>query len=799
MSPWTLLPTLVVRSAGFGWQLVDGLRHARSAELVDRLCAQLDRAETVRAALPPQVRLTRGQAARLRNHRPLPEAAPGVPAQWQQQWDAVAGAVETLQAQWADAQAADEREAAQALADLAADPRILDAVVCSGPGVFRDLASAGSLNGRLRRQLASYVQRLATKCETMSVFGPINYGQVDPGLDANAVLAWKGPAVCPQRRAYLSAWAFDSLLRTALTATGEHGADGAGGADGADGAGGADGAARPLIDAVVPRRTTFVRSPRGEGATARLVRQVDGARPLADLAFAAGLTPQQARQALGDAVRSGLLSHDLIPPAVHPDPTRWLADRLASRSVDAGPAHRQVASVVTLLDAYPGAEPAAKLQLQTAVRRSVGADEGPAPAGPAPAGPASGAGKFYNDRVVVTEAAAGTLELTVGGGLARDLQVAVPAALDLLAEAATRTRRHAGEQLARLLGPGRFPLLQVLRGHGEVPVPVDPWLPTALADLVAGAPPDTDDLDLAAVLPAPGPGDLPVLCSADVMVVADDLDGYQAGTTPLVVSDVHDAALLTPWALQFHPDGSQLLAERDRQIEQVLPPWRALGVVARRSTGLPPLRFPGPVVELGTVDGPAERIPLDRLLVHSDGERVRLRAAGDDRDLVLHNGELDSFVHTALALPRVRPLPAPDLDRVPRLRYGNVVLSRRRWRLHPGPLTGSPTGSGGGSGGGSGRPPRTAEERLALRRALRAGGVPDRFFAKASHQRKPLYVDLDSPSLVEALYRLVDGAERLHAVEVLPDGSHLWLRDGPVGVAAELRCVYLRRPGPEGS
>jgi hypothetical protein len=506
--------------------------------------------------------------------------------------------------------------------------------------------------------------------------------------------------------------------------------------------------------------------------------------PLAGLLGPAGLTPQEGRQALDDAVRLGRLSHDLIPAAVLPDPVRWLAGQLESMTGRGGaacsaPARERVRGVVELLHAYPDAVAETKLGLQDDVRRLVA----PGPGTPITARGAAASSKFYNDRVAVTEAAAGTLELTIGGDLARDLHSAVPAALGLLAEAAVRTRRRCGRALARSLGPGRFPLLKVLAEHGQLPVPVDPRLPTALAELAADAPAGTSDLDLAELLPAPSAPDLPILASADVMVAVADLNAYHAGRTPLVVGDVHDAALLTPWALQFHPDAEALLADRDTAIEWTLAGRRAVTMIARRTTGLPPLRFPGPVVELGTVDGAAERLALDRLLVHSDGESVHLRAAGDARDLFLHNGELDSFVHTALALPRVRPLPLPDLAHVPRLRHGNVVLARRRWRLYPGPLTGFT------------RPPRDADERIALRRALVGDGVPTRFFAKAPHQRKPLYVDLDSPLLVEALFRLLAGADRLHAAEALPGPGALWLHHNGLDVAAELRCVYLRRPG----
>jgi hypothetical protein len=266
------------------------------------------------------------------------------------------------------------------------------------------------------------------------------------------------------------------------------------------------------------------------------------------------------------------------------------------------------------------------------------------------------------------------------------------------------------------------------------------------------------------------------------MVALDDLARYREGVTPLVLGDIHDTALLTPWALQFHPRADSLLALRDREIQRVLADVRALNVIARRSTGLPPLRLPGPLVELGTVSGDAHRIWLDDLYVESDGERAVLRAAGEPGELFLHNGELESAVHTAFALPRIRPPRLPDIPYVPRLRWGNVVLSRQRWLLDHAELRAC-------------FQPESAVGRLTrLRAYLRRTGVPPAFFAKAHGHRKPVYVDAASPLLSSGLAKLAESGTRLAATEVLPGPGQLWLRDGTARFAAELRCVYLR-PG----
>jgi hypothetical protein len=746
MTSWTLLPALVVRSTGFPWETIERLAHRRSARAADSLLDLCDEADRLRAELPAGLRLTRGQLARLRSHRPLPPGCPA-PADWLRRWNTVTEAIAAARERLSAAAAEDEREAAASFAALVADPRFLDAVACSGPGVFRDIVKGRLASARLRRQVASYAQRLATKCETMSFFGPINHGVIQAGLKASAVLSWQGHQECAARRAYLSAWAFDQVQAEVL-------------------------ADSRLLSALVPRRKTFASVPAGDTASATLADHADGSRTLAEISARCGLTPGEAARVLTVAVDRGFLTHDLMPPATEIDPVGWLSRQLGARMGEPG---KRLEDVIGLLERYPAADAAAKLALQAELGHAG-----------QPAATAADRPKFYNDRLPVTEAAVGTLDLQIGGELARDLAEAVPAVLDLLAHVAMRTRRLTNGNLARTLGPGRFPFTSVLCTCGGLPVAHDSWLrdniARALASAGAPAGPATTEVDLAGLLPTPPPPELPVLCSVDVMVATAVLAGYRSGCTPLVIGDFHDAPLLTPWALQFHPDAAAVLADRDRQIRHALGGHQAVSVVARRTTGLPPLRFPGPVVEIGPVDEPAERIPLDRLYVLSDGERACLRARCHDGELFLHNGELDTGVHTAFALPRVRPPMLPDTCYLPRLRYGGVVLARSRWRLMPGPLSDAPDWS----------------DSLALRRSLRSAGVPARFFAKASHERKPIYVDTDSPLLMEGLLRLARDAQTLYASELLPGPGQMWLRDGALRFAAELRCVYLRSAGPRG-
>ncbi|WP_218004899.1 lantibiotic dehydratase [Actinomadura macra] len=740
---WELLPTLVVRSAAFPWEMAAEIACPGAGVLADE-AVRLERAARDLLAEPPSTagRPNRGTQSRLRNLRPLPSGTPG-PDDWLAAWNDTTSRLELARRRLADAIETEEKLARDVFDRVAADERFLDAVVCSSPGVYRDLRR-GRPGARLRRQIASYVQRFCAKCETMSFFGPINYGRVEPAETSG--FAWSGHRECPERTAFPAARVLDALLDRIL----------------------GDPA---LVAGLVARRKTVTAAVRGAGG---VVGQCDGVRTVAEIAGAAGRGIEQVTADVVAAVQRGLLTHDLCPPATVPDALGWLRERLHARGRDARltPLTRAADGIAALLGEYPAASPDEKLAVQARIAELAGGD------------PGKGTGeRFYNDRVVVHEAAVGTLRVTIGGPLAADLATLVPRALAPLAEDAELTRRLTGELLAQRLGRGVFRLAEVLRAGADLRVRYGDGFTRRVEEIVRDTAPGAASVDLAGSLDdAPAAPHVPVLCSVDVMVAAPDLAGYRPGVTPLVLGDIHDAALLTPWALQFHPGAQRAIEERDGAIERALAGRTALNVIARRRTGLPPLEFPGPVLELGgtSADLGRDRIGLDRLTVHSDGEHVTLRAEGAEAPLLFHNGELETAVHTALALPRVRRPRLPDLPYVPRLTWGNVVLSRSRWRLAESETASLAAATGGG-------------ERLTAMARLRADrGLPARFFASSPAERKPVYVDAHSPALLDGLVRLARTAERITVSEALPGPRECWLRDGSQRFAAELRCVYLR-------
>ncbi|RVX42181.1 lantibiotic biosynthesis dehydratase-like protein [Nonomuraea polychroma] len=775
---WTLLPAVVVRSAGFPWELVLSLAYPRAAETAATV-VRLERQALDLLACPQDGgRLPRGLRARLRRLRPLPPGTPGS-ADWLADWNRVTGLLEEARLALADVVAADAARVRTAAAAVAADERFLDALVGSAPAAYRNLrrrATPPSNPAEAARRLAPYLQRLAAQCARTGFYAPIDFARIEPGRDSG--YTWAGHRECARRIAYPASHIGEALQQRILTDP-------------------------ALVGALVPRRRT------GTGAAydgAAFAGHCDGRRTLAEIAAETGTGLERASAALAVAVRRGLLTHDLCPPATIPDPLAWLRDRLPGEEPPAvpepgllpargAPAQRRrafirprsaagadlsvgqrVREIADLLERYPAASPDVKLAVQSRIEALAG-----------------GRRTGREERVVVYEAAAGTLHVTIGDPLAADLRDRVPRALGPLAEDAELTRLRTNRLLAGRLGPGTFDLAEALPAAGNLAIQRG----DRIAGLVRDADPDAVALDLAELLGEPVAPAAPVVCAADVMVAAPSLEAYEPGVTPLVLDGLDDAPLLTPWELRFHREGAGSASPRSSAegdgagaaIARALRGFTALTIISPGADGLPSLELPGPVLESGgaAADPRRRRVGIDDLYVRSDGHRAVLHAKGTDEPLMFHNGEPGHALHTAFGLPRLRPPVLQDLPRTPRLTWGNVVISRRRWRL--GRLAFDALGRAGGD----------RELLLAMARLRDRHDLPRTFFAAA--ERRPVYIDTRAPALIEELARLAGKAERLTLTETLPGPEECWLRDGGQRFAARLRCVYLRpaaRAGEDG-
>ncbi|WP_408889950.1 lantibiotic dehydratase [Myxococcus faecalis] len=762
MKGWTLFPHLVVRATGFPFDWLERLGCPESARWARALEAERRALDALRAQGPRVHRPPRELLSALKAGRPVDTEGLEAPERFAE-WNTRARAAQEAEAALASALERELPAVETQMEALCQEPRFLEAVASSSPPVARDLLAKRE-GSRLRRQVASYLQRLCAKNETMGFFGPINYGRVDDQAPTGVTLRWSGPETLVGRNTFAASWLVQGLVRAI--------------------------AFDPDIASwLVPRRKAFAEMPaRKAGPTPesaeellpRIVELADGTRTLAALASSLGVAPGMAREALRLGCDKALLTHQLeVPSAVH-HPVDDLAQRVAA--LPGAGARRHVEGLSTLLELmgrYGAADASGKMALQDAFARKAKELWGVAP--PTERGPASESHNFYQDRLPLREECGGDLRLEVGGERARELGARLEPALAWMAEAAWRTRDAAREAVARKVGSRTVPFWKVAAAAADLPVPLD----TTVAELLAKSIPDAAarSVELGAVEhPSWDAGrTLPLVTSVDLLVGATDVEAWGRGEYTLVMGDIHDTALVWGWALQFHPSRAKVESEMVRALGALSRSVPLVTVLPSRRTGLLPSEFPGPVVELGGVSSHASawRIPLDDLFVESDGKSARLVSKRLGSEVCLYNGELESAVHTAFSLPRIRPLKVSLGEHTPRVTLGGVVVQREQWKLDAAACEALLA---------------CKDDRARLRVAAGlwdARGLPPCVFAKFKGERKPVLVDVRSPPLLRVFLNLLEQKEEVLLSEMLPGPEQLWLR-GPSGRhTVELRCTLM--------
>jgi len=769
---WSLFPHVIVRTTGFPFELVRTLAYERAAQVAERLVSSSTRLEAYRRDGPRIERPPKEVLKALRSGSVIDLDDVSRPHRFVE-WNRLAGELLSIEREFQDGYDADEKRAQAATAQMLGDPWFLEAVASSSPPVFQDIMR-GRLNSRVMRQVASYTQRFGAKNETMSFFGAINYGWLNGDGAPKVEISWSGPRKLKARNTYLAAWAVQGIAAAVAS----------------------DPQVLPWLS---PRRRSFGefpsrKSPDGTkvepSLLERLFHLADGTRTVATLARElntdlATLAPQIAL-----AFQKGLLTHQLEVPASLHRPVDDLIDRLAGLPGQVGQRHQHgLTAVVKAMEQYGASNAGAKVDLNDRVRGFVSqiwnvSREPPKPVSVDGQVRRTEGHNFYADRLPLREECGGDLTLTVGGPRARELVDNATGALEVLAIQAGALRAACRREVASRLGKAKLPFWKVGAALADAKIPRDPvGLEAVVRHAWDGK---SAELDLGPLVPSLPPGPtLPIISTIDLLVGAKSAQAWEAGDYEVVLGDVHDAALIWGWALQFHPDRNGVERDLRQALAQLETPHPLITVLASRRTGLVPNELPGLVVELGSPSGRigAWRAPLDDLWVESDGVDARLVSHALGCEVLLHNGELDTLAHTAFALPRMRALKVDLGPYTPRIKVGGVVLQRAQWRL-PKDDTRAVL--------------EVATERDRLKRAVdlwSSRGLPRFVFAKFVGERKPVLVDPYSPMLMRVFVNLLEAHPEVMLSEMRPDPDHLWLQ-GPEGRhTSELRCVFMRGAG----
>ncbi|HEX6287624.1 MAG TPA: lantibiotic dehydratase [Herpetosiphonaceae bacterium] len=295
---------------------------------------------------------------------------------------------------------------------------------------------------------------------------------------------------------------------------------------------------------------------------------------------------------------------------------------------------------------------------------------------------------------------------------------------------------------------------------------------------------------VAAAFDAPGPGwQSARYHSPDVMIAAASPEAIQRDEYHFVMGELHLASntLRGSFFIEQHPSPAELFAavERDLPEPRIVPitprTWKE--ITSRTRPDLIAARDVRLAFTNDACAPPEARVlPIGALVVAKTerGLEVRTRDGRQRFDIVEFFADIVS-----LEIVDGFKILSPGLH-TPRVTIDRLVVARETWRFDPGALPFA-------------RIKAEAERFLAARRWARQHDLPRQVFVKASIERKPFYVDFDSPILVNILAKAVrrtmeqgGPTASITITEMLPTLSQLWLPDAEGRrYTSELRIVAV--------
>lgn len=136
------------------------------------------------------------------------------------QWNALLEKKEQLETMGREQLTVDLEEKRKKLWDLMKNSRLREAIWMLNPNmdsaleryVYQYSAKRNSNIKKIEKRLITYLQRLCTKNETNSFFGPIDYASINENAEAPLTYQWIAPT-WRKRKTFLSQWAAEEILQ----------------------------------------------------------------------------------------------------------------------------------------------------------------------------------------------------------------------------------------------------------------------------------------------------------------------------------------------------------------------------------------------------------------------------------------------------------------------------------------------------------------------------------------------------------------------------------------------------------
>lgn len=827
---WGLWRWVCLRSAGFPADQALRLADPRCAEAADRLLTATEQAATEQAAACAAVNgaldaLRSSQAWEDDTRRApllslLRRLKKGLPPQQHEaeflgaattaSLHEVVAAVALARTHFDEAFAAATEQIAQTIRAISGTQRFQEALIWQNRRAFHSgikaLLRPGAAQSRGSKQrqheelVASYIQRYCLKNDSIGFFGPVGWAKVVD--DAAPLEAQPGAQLLASRLVSFEQWAIDALAETLAR----------------------DKWLRPWL---APRRLPHMylsgttlhlpsKPPLGIGEAQAVVLQAcDGERPAK--VIAAELTRSHAfliknetdvYKLLSDLSDKGLILWTLeVPFATRPEQSlRRALERIKDRSLRE-PALAKLRQIEQARDAVADAAGDAERldrtigELETTFTQLTGTSSTRA------------AGAAYAARTLIYEDCRRDIEVAIGPELIETL--GPPLSLLLLSarwftfEAAAQYRaaflvlyRELAQQSGttsvdmatfwrqvqlRMLGDNVRQASLVMRAFQErwgqvLALPAGQrqvsYSSAALQPMVRAA------------FSAPRPGwQSARYHSPDVMIAAESIPAIQRGEYQLVMGELHVASntLRGSFFIDQHPQPDELFAalEQDLPEPRVIPatPRNWLEITSRTRPDFVTAKDFRLAFSNDACGLPAQRtLPIASLIVTETD--AGLVACSRDGQLQF---DIIEFFADILSLEVVDGFkilsPQPHS---PRITIDRLVVCRETWRFPPTTLAFA-------------QEKAEAERFLAVRRWARAHDLPRWVFVKAPTERKPFFVDFDSPPLVNVLAKTIrrslDDSEHqapLIVSEMLPAFDQSWLIDADdQRYTSELRIVAV--------